>query len=300
MPTAACGINCDVCGLNVSGICSSCGSGVSEAGHRKAAAQARLFGEACPVLACARMNRIEYCLKDCVIFPCENFESGPYPFSGSFLSMQSRRRTSQPVNRDPVLSSVEIPSEYWELLEKRDFSQMREFALAMDHPRGLVIRFLNQDILIDVKNSRVLRLSDDGAEIKADSLTALLILVYLLNVSSELVKNRMIGVEDLKFARFFQGPHEIRTDRLLARYGNDPESFARAAENLGGVPIDMADKAYRLNPLPKIPVYYLLWISDDEFKSRLSILFDKSIESHLPADAIWGLVNRVSELLLKG
>ena len=32
---------------------------------------------------------------------------------------------------------------------------------------------------------------------------------------------------------------------------------------------------------------------------HLSILFDRSIESHLSADAIWGLVNLVSKELLK-
>lgn len=300
MPTAACGINCDVCGLHVSGICSSCGSGISEEGRRKAAVQSRLFGQSCPILACARMNRTPHCMKDCSAFPCANFEAGPYPFSESFLHMQSRRRESPPVNREPALSSIEIPAEYWDQLEKRDFAEIRELALAMHHPRGLMIRFLNQDILIDVENRLVQRLSDDGAGISADSLTALLVLVYLLNVSPGLIKNRMISVEELRHAQFFKGPHEIRTGRLLAKYGDDPESFSRAAENLGGVRIDLADRAYRLNPLPKIPLYYLLWLSDAEFPPRLSILFDKSIDSHLPADAIWGLVNRVSELLLKG
>ncbi|MBW1838075.1 MAG: DUF3786 domain-containing protein, partial [Deltaproteobacteria bacterium] len=58
--------------------------------------------------------------------------------------------------------------------------------------------------------------------------------------------------------------------------------------------------AYKLSPLPKIPLYYLLWEGDEEFQPHLSILFDRSIESHLSADAIWGLVNLVSIRLLMG
>jgi hypothetical protein len=69
---------------------------------------------------------------------------------------------------------------------------------------------------------------------------------------------------------------------------------------MGGEPIDMADVAYKLSPLPKIPLYYLLWEGDEEFQPHLSILFDRSIESHLSADAIWGLVNLVSIRLLMG
>ncbi len=62
--------------------------------------------------------------------------------------------------------------------------------------------------------------------------------------------------------------------------------------------MDLADAAYRLTPLPKIPLYYLLWEGDEEFKPNLSILFDRSIERHLSADAIWGLVILVSDALL--
>jgi len=45
-------------------------------------------------------------------------------------------------------------------------------------------------------------------------------------------------------------------------------------------------------------LYYLLWEGDEEFEPRISVLFDRSIESHLSADAIWGLVALVSEALL--
>ncbi len=44
-------------------------------------------------------------------------------------------------------------------------------------------------------------------------------------------------------------------------------------------------------------VLYLLWEGDDEFAPRLSVLFDRSIENILAADAIWGIVTRVSKAL---
>ena len=62
----------------------------------------------------------------------------------------------------------------------------------------------------------------------------------------------------------------------------------------------MADKAFRLLPFPRVPLYYLLWKGDDEFEPRVSVLFDRSIENYLTVSGIWVLVNRVSFELLRG
>jgi hypothetical protein len=124
------------------------------------------------------------------------------------------------------------------------------------------------------------------------------VLVYLLSAKPEGICHEIVSAKDLKDAHFFQGPHELRTDHLLKRYGTDAAGFRQAAESLGGKLMDMADAAYQLKPLPKIPLYYLLWEGDEEFAPRFSVLFDRSIEQHLSADAIWGLVNLVSGILM--
>ena len=87
---------------------------------------------------------------------------------------------------------------------------------------------------------------------------------------------------------------------LLKRYGNDLDGFGKAAESIGGKALDMADVAYAFQAFPKVPLYYLFWEGDEEFRPRLSILFDRSIERHLAADIIWGLVYLVSDILLRG
>jgi hypothetical protein len=87
---------------------------------------------------------------------------------------------------------------------------------------------------------------------------------------------------------------------LLDRYANDLDGFKKVAEDLNGETLGLADVAFKVWALPKIPIYYLFWKGDEEFEPRLSILFDRSIEYHLSADAIWGLVNHVSHILLVG
>ncbi len=130
-------------------------------------------------------------------------------------------------------------------------------------------------------------------------LLELLTLAYLLQVKPGWLANDMIAVQELKDAQFFQGPHELKTDMVLEQFGYDIEGFSNAANKLGGVRVQMADIACKLRPFPKIPLYFLMWRGDDEFKPRLTILFDRSIDQHLSADAIWGLVNLVCELLVQ-
>jgi hypothetical protein len=109
----------------------------------------------------------------------------------------------------------------------------------------------------------------------------------------------MVSAKELKTGHFFRGPHDLKTEPILDRYGNDLEAFKKAAENAGGVELGLADAAYRFMAFPRIPLHYLFWKGDEEFDPRLSVLFDRSIEYHLPADMIWGLVTLVSDAILE-
>ena len=115
-----------------------------------------------------------------------------------------------------------------------------------------------------------------------DPLLELILLVYLLNAKDEALAQEMITVQQLKDAHFFQGPHDLHTRPLIERYGRDRKAFRDAAASLGGVAIDAGDAGFRIQALPRVPLYYLLWEGDDEFEPRLSVLFDRSIEKHLP------------------
>ena len=203
--------------------------------------------------------------------------------------------------KTPTGEIIKVPTDYWDKLKKRNVDELCKLSLAhVYHPEGLLLHFLNKDILLDMENRSIHRLNVNKREKIENPFLELIILLYMLNVSSDNPSKDIISVRDLKTAQFFQGPHELQTALLLDLYGNNLEGFKSAAESLGGKSLDMADAAYRLFPFPKIPLYYLLWGGDDEFEPNLSILFDRSIEKHLSADAIWGLVNLVSNYLLSG
>ena len=302
MPTGACGIDCDVCKLNLLGTCSSCGPGNSSQAEQKLAVQQQLLGGTCAILACAHLNQVGYCLRDCFQFPCDNFSQGHYPYSSGYLQMQDRRRRQNPPAFAPDKSPVEVPPHFLGRAANQGLNALCNWTLfKLESARHLVFQFLNEEVLVDVAERCLKRDRGSGWERTDDPLLELVTLVYLNNVKQLYPLGReIVGVQDLKEAHFFQGPHVLQTDPLLQRYGQDIRGFEAAARFLEGRLLDMADAAFELLPFPRVPLYFLFWQGDAEFEPRISVLFDRTIEAVFAADAIWGLVNRVSIALIQG
>ncbi len=303
MPTGACGINCDVCQLNLLGHCSSCGPGKSEQAARKSAAQQRMLGHPCAILACARLNHIDYCMRDCPSFPCDNFGGSLYPYGQRFVEMQQRRRSQGPPAVDPSGRPIEIDPAWWDALAARDMAQVAGFTLTRLDPGSGDLRFtcLCRDIRVNTR-SRCLLEQKGGAWVQLTApLLELIVLDYLRRVDCLPPLGReMITTDDLSDAHYFSGPNRLRKTALLSRYGDDPEGFMAAGRHLGGSLEKMADASIRLSPFPRIPIYYLLWLGSREFAPRISILFDRSIEQLIASPAIWSLVTVCNYYLLRG
>jgi hypothetical protein len=199
-------------------------------------------------------------------------------------------------------SHLKVDAAYWDHLQRRDPALLCNRTQFEPAPEGgLRFRFLNADVLV-APAERCLKRRDSGGWTRADDpLLELATVLYLIGVEDVYPLGRdLVGPQGLREGHFFQGPHELKIAPVLERYGRDPAGLDAAAQRLGGEPVGMADSAWRLKPFPRIHLYYLLWEGDDEFAPRLSVLFDRSIEKVLAADAIWGLVTRVSTALVKG
>jgi hypothetical protein len=303
MPTGACGVNCDVCRLRLTELCSTCGPGKSPEAARKLEAQKRLLGNPCPILACARLNHIDFCLRDCSRFPCDNFAAGPYPFSDGFLSMQKRRRGESPSAHTHNRTDLHVPSEYWEDLQAKDPRAVCHCTGAeWLSTGGFTLRFLNETLRVNPVNRALETRVQERWMPRSDAMLELVVLLYLTRLETTVTLGREnVAPEGLKEAHYFRGPHALDLAPLVDRYGNDVDGFRRAALSLGGSPVRMAsDAACELWPLPLVPLTYLLWAGDDEFPATVSVLFDRSIEHVFSASAIWTLVKVVSRALLTG
>jgi len=116
MPTGALEFNCDVCRLNVLGVCSSCGPEPPGGSAKDGGANPSPGCSCPPILECACNRAIDYCLRDCEEFPCERF--GAYPFSEGYLTMQERRRSDAEQKLESTKEKIHVPPHYWEDLRK--------------------------------------------------------------------------------------------------------------------------------------------------------------------------------------
>ena len=300
MPTGACGINCDTCRLNHRGLCSSCGSGTSEQARLKIEAQERLLGVPCPILACARLNRINYCLRDCDQFPCENFSGDDiagYPFSKGYLNMQKRRRgllEERKKDGEPLA----IPDQHWQVISDRGADDIvRCSGAALKAAGSFKLEMLARQLRVDVGH-RLVEVEHQGHWQSAPRLVAFVAVVYLANSRSVPLSGRWVSEKDLSCSEFFRGPHQMRTEAVLDRFGSDGAGFSEAANVYGGVETgDAGDAAVRLWVFPSIPLKLILWCGDDELEAALTVMFDQSVDELLPGDGIWALVQMVCEIL---
>ncbi len=128
----------------------------------------------------------------------------------------------------------------------------------------------------------------------------LFLIHYLLKSKNIEISNEWISEKDIPGGTtFFRGPHEIPTNLISCRFINDINGFKDRCEQLHGIPLNMADAAYRFQITPRIPVSVLYWKGDDEFPAESKILYDRTINEHLASDIIYALAVGICERLGK-
>ncbi len=116
------------------------------------------------------------------------------------------------------------------------------------------------------------------------------LLWYLAGARDIGLTGRLLRPENLKGGRhFFKGTHELPLKGLAGKYGADGEAFLGRARKLGGKPLGFGDASVEIYPLPRVPVTLILWFGDEEFPARADLLFDSSVELHVPLDIAWSV-----------
>jgi hypothetical protein len=146
---------------------------------------------------------------------------------------------------------------------------------------------------------RVIEPQDSRREEELSFQFYLVLVTYLLRAQSLALSGRTVTGAELRGGSFFfRGHHALFTEPLERRFSKDPRGFLDVGLRLGGVKTDFGDASFRLWPLPRIPLGYVLWSADDEFSARVGVVFDASVVEHLALDVIWALVNEVGRMLL--
>ena len=129
---------------------------------------------------------------------------------------------------------------------------------------------------------------------------SLVAVVYLIEAKEIHPAGEWVTAESLRAgAFFFRGPHAVPTAEVAGRFGHDPDAFRRAGNRLGGKPVEWGDACIQVQVLPRIAVRLVLWLGDEEFPARVTMLFDRLVDDHLPLDVLHGMTRHVTSSLLQ-
>ena len=161
------------------------------------------------------------------------------------------------------------------------------------------IQFLGIEYVVDIADKRIFAYSDDDEDTDAQFLEQLCILTYLISCTAVPLSGKLVTAEKLPSGQFFfRGPHALPTGKLEEVFGHDPHSIYSAATVVGAKKASFGDASIKVFVLPRLPLTFVIWESDEEFDARASILFDQTATSQLPLDALLAAVNLAAKALV--
>ncbi|MGB6680367.1 MAG: DUF3786 domain-containing protein [Candidatus Bathyarchaeia archaeon] len=95
---------------------------------------------------------------------------------------------------------------------------------------------------------------------------------------------KLIKFRELPGGYAYERAFKRRAEIPIAEtFGTKPKMLVEAAKVLSGVKADYGDYSVKIPALPKIPITYVLWKSN-EFPTACSALFDESASHYLPTE----------------
>ena len=130
--------------------------------------------------------------------------------------------------------------------------------------------------------------------------TAMLIF-YLQTADGAPMADRWISFRELPGGGFYnQAFQGYSGNRVATTFGEKPDLFDEAAKSLDGWRLTgLADHAFAFQPLPRIRLATVLWPGDDEFPTKVSILFDASASHYMTTDGLALLGSGLTGRLIK-
>jgi len=142
------------------------------------------------------------------------------------------------------------------------------------------------------------RRADTGDEVT--SFFQSLILTYLATADGTTPSSRWIGFRELPDGMFYVQAFQGYTGGRLAReLEGGIESFRRAAEKLGGEPLEIGDAGYSFTILPRMHLALVYWEGDEEFPSQARVLFEDTSAHYMCTDGLAILGSQLVGRLLK-
>jgi hypothetical protein len=190
----------------------------------------------------------------------------------------------------------DVSEEIWKDFEGRDPREITGRTGALYREGVFQLAFLDRTLLLAPERRQVQVAG--GPEADPGFRLCLTALMYLLRVEPARLGP---GISPLEFpggATFFRGHHGLPHGPLEERFGRDAAGFLAAGQKLGGDTRPAGDAAVALEVFPGLELEVILWQADEEFPAQVSFTLPAHLERFWFLDAVWGLLNLVSQELL--
>jgi hypothetical protein len=168
-------------------------------------------------------------------------------------------------------------------LQGRDPAELAELAGAEYREGELRLRLFGEEYRI--AHPELVAYGPDGSPCREE--IQVLLLDYLRRADGTPPAGEWLAFRELPDGQFyyraFQG---YSGDNLVREIGNDLEDLRRAADLLGGKPLELGDTAFEIEVLPHLRMAVVYWRGDEEFPPRASVLFDAAAGRYLPTDGL--------------
>jgi hypothetical protein len=95
-----------------------------------------------------------------------------------------------------------------------------------------------------------------------------------------------ISFSELPDGSFYTAAFQGYTSRKMAQFFEDRyEDFRQSAVSLGGSAVPFADLAFRYQVFPMVSILVACWKGDEDFPASYRVLFNSTVQYHLPTDA---------------
>ena len=159
--------------------------------------------------------------------------------------------------------------------------------------------FFWQEYIISADDSSVW---PAGADQESSSFVQSLILTYLTTADGTTPSGRWIGFRELPNGMFYVQAFQGYTGgRLVRELPGGIEAFRRAAEALGGEPLEYGDAGYAFTVLPRVHLALVYWEGDEEdgFPAQARVLFEDTAAHYMCTDGLAILGSQLVSRVLK-
>jgi len=194
-------------------------------------------------------------------------------------------------------------AEAWDELSKICSNEIKSNAKVLfnSDDSAYVLNCLGQNIFVSLKDRNIYSSSPLGELLINEyaEYSKLSILKYLIHSRDLPFSGKMIPPSYLPGGDIFiKGTHVFPLDTVAEYFENNTKEFIKAGKNLAGTQLEYGDMSIKLLPFPRVPVFIIIWVGDEEFPPKSTLLLDSSCISQIPTEIIWSTAMMSIKMIL--